>query len=106
MLTVDDIRTRYPDPCTSQSSRADGTYCVGGACLLVAALPWRDNSVFPQGWQVAQALRQLNPLMGDALALDYARRIIHENDAGHFDAAWQLVSLALKETASCTAHCS
>lgn len=98
-MTMDEIRERYPHPIRAADPLDDPlVYCVGGACILAAGLPWfSPHCVFPDSSELRDALCQINPVLSAREATRYAEYIISENDAGRFAGAWECVALALKD---------
>jgi hypothetical protein len=102
MHTMAAIRAQYPHPRAMPEDAAEqrravyveGAYDVGGALCRVAELP-KQFDHFPPAHAVSSALSLLNPALSAALANSYARRILTNNDAGRFDAAWRDVDEAL-----------
>jgi len=94
VLTVNDIRAQYPVPGTAAGSRSaiPGCYCVGGAFLLMQGniyAPWPYEEILAQG------LQRENPCLDAESVWRFAHDIIAFNDAGDFEAAWQMLGEAL-----------
>lgn len=96
------IREKFPHPireCEVRPYRNHELYCVGGAVCQFNREQNPDDrfkaSDFPDATELAGALLDLNPKLGDRSAITFAGEIIDTNDAGSFERAWQILSDAL-----------
>ena len=100
MITVAEIRAKYPHPVTLFSTAVDSTvddYCVGGAlCLFLKlnGLPG-PSGYFPDEDILAGSLCDANPALPLVQAEAFAENIIRDSDDGNFEAAWQHLDTAL-----------
>jgi hypothetical protein len=99
-MTMEEIRERYPNPIRAEDEPDDPLiYCVGGACILAAGISWTiEDCIFPDRFELMEALCQLNPALSKRQATCYADNIIIENDMGRFANAWEAVAQALKDS--------
>ena len=104
-MTAQDIRLRYPNPHSGSPlapltyARREDHYCVGGAlCKYLGSEKGWQGANFPMVSALCDVLQEVNEHLTYAGALRRARGITVANDAGHFDAAWHLLDLALKAT--------
>ena len=96
MSLIESIKSCYPSPIAMSRIKHDTVgYCVGGAICLYNAehLP---PARFPCAPRLAKRLVELNPSLPAALADQYARMIIHNNDLEAFNQAWQIAASALE----------
>ena len=102
MSLIDTIRAQYPNPkaVSDQAINYRQDYCVGGSlCLYYNLLPrYGDDGRFPDEAILAAILREVNPRLEEEPALDYAHRIITNNDSRWFSAAWTFAAMALNHT--------
>lgn len=105
-LTIDAIKAKYPDPVVSfpncKSPAHTECYCVGGAFYQYLV---RQRSPglkmvpglmrFPTAGELAHALMEAESGLSIELAEEYALAIVMENDAGRFDAAWNVLDRAI-----------
>ena len=84
------IREKYPNPVKLHGS-CDEHYCVGGALYRFLG----GNIGFPISHDLANTLRLANKNLSEGTATEYANTIISENDAGHFNDAWEALGYAL-----------
>jgi hypothetical protein len=97
-VTVSQIKKRYPEPVQAGHGKP-GSYCVlGAACRFydskVRKKRHEPQYDFPEAEVAASVLQKLNKRL-DGKAVDYADRIIAENDDGEVTKAWDLLSRAL-----------
>jgi hypothetical protein len=96
MVTVTEIKSRYPNPVESSGVPNTKDYCVGGAFCLYKG----KTSNFPGGYTLACDLRKENQSLSLEEAETFAREIIECNDAGMFTAAWTALDKALTQKES------
>ena len=95
---MEEVRRAFPNPTypDRQPPRFHRiTYCVGGAvCLFLARDSRFEPLRFPHVHELATALREANPALGDR-ADRYADAVICANDQQKFDQAWAALADAL-----------
>lgn len=97
-ITVEELQRKYPEPIpawTDIAARTPESYCVGGAFCLSLGRTGNSYGSFPEPNDLAGWLRLGHPTLDVAEALDIARHIIDENDAGNFEDAWAWLSKGL-----------
>lgn len=100
-MTIDDIRARFPHPRSAEGDMPkDCDFCVGGAIFL-STLPlpvcrYGYHTRFPSAPTLAEALRQYNPRLKDAVAMRFARGIVQHNDLERFEMAWAMAQAAFE----------
>lgn len=101
---VDHLMTAYPSPVQARTNQGISDrpeqYCVGGSvCLAYPTLvPNRRARNFPNPGELADWLVVLNQVLTWEMAFDFAARITHNNDAGYFARAYQVLDQALTYT--------
>jgi len=100
---VEHLMTAYPSPVKAHTGspidcRPDA-YCVGGSlCLAYPDVVDARPRNFPNPGDLAAWIEALNPALSWGIAMDFAARITHNNDAGHFARAYQVLDQALTYT--------
>src|SRR5437870_3546570 len=97
MLTLHDIRLRYPHPMAVQdrwtlTPTDTCQYCVGGALALDPG-----HFCLPDDLELARLIGDVNPQLSTVRAQELADLIIRDNDASDFDQAWGWVECVLTE---------
>ena len=100
MVTVSEIREKYPNPKNmDRTVPGECNYCIGGGLSLY--LYYNDKpyqayipSYFPTESKLALDLKFVNPLLDDEIAEYYAEQITKYNDRGEFEDAWAWMELA------------
>lgn len=108
--TASDIREKYPNPIRlgdEGSAPEDCGYCVGGALVRYMFLsmpsetainfPW-NRSCFPSPHAIQEALLTANPHLSLSHAKMSAEIIIHKNDSGNIEGAWDALDRTLSYT--------
>jgi hypothetical protein len=98
-VTAQQIRDLYPDPMTvndlDTNTPSKSEYCVGGACILYLK---KDMNYFPDCYDLAKILMELNPDLYQDFATMLADQIILDNDDYDFNDAWLTLNKALTFT--------
>ncbi len=97
MKTVAEIRRQFPNPTRApeQHQNRIGRYCVGGAFLLSLGGDILTDAFPGQSQLAREFLRQ--GLCGGRDAYTIAYLLIHANDNGNFERAWELLEEVLGE---------
>jgi len=84
------VRALYPEPSREVGSES---YCVGGA--LLKFYESIEGPAFPSQASLVGLLQRANPALSEIWAFFYAGNIVHRNDQGDFEGAWEELRLAL-----------
>lgn len=94
MLSLDEVKKQFPIPMSIyDTNHVPGAYCVGGAICATTLVT--IVSKFPSWKYIADALLLRNPGLTTRIALQFAYRVVYENDRRNFDAAWAAVENAI-----------
>lgn len=104
MISVTALKEMYPDVLQAEHHKGKGqSYCIGGALLAVVSkveripLGLASFSTFPVPIVLARIIRNVNPRLSKDAAFAAAAKVIHLNDNGEFQRAWDALLWALTE---------
>jgi hypothetical protein len=104
MTIVEQVREKYPNPCSlAKLDKVGDNYCILGAFLRYARNSLYGHSLiadvgFPPIAIVIPVLMELNPKLSEQNAKEYCFKILCLNDkCSDFETAWGELDKALKD---------
>ena len=91
VLTVQELKEKFPRPKAADNADLRHDYCVGGAFIRTLG----GKRGFPVASTIARYLRKANPDLSCDDAREFAKSIVSANDDSKFCVAWDHLERAL-----------